>query len=154
MGHYSQATPWNDDASFTQILDRVTNSAKWPCPVISQGYASIPGTHFLKAAGGEEAQQQCVIHGVVHFSPFRHASGRPLFHAPLTHAQSRSAEVRTTCALRVLISRPCDLAHLASSPRAPRGLAPSPRNASLYGLAHPSHLRALGVIIKFVLKFF
>ena len=62
VGHYSQATPWNDDASFIQTLDRVTNSAKWQCPVITQGYASIPGTHFvLKSGGGDEAQQQCLI---------------------------------------------------------------------------------------------
>ena len=85
---------------------RVTNSAKWQCPVITQGYTSIPGTHFvLKSGGGDEAQQQCLIHGVVHFkrdrkyvmrsgrstiagfavavakqfTPLRDASGRPAF---------------------------------------------------------------------------
>ena len=68
---------------------------------------------MLKAGGGEETQQQCVIHGVVHskrdhksvthtgrstivgftvavtkqFTPLRDASGRPLFQVPLTHAQ-------------------------------------------------------------------
>ena len=68
VGHYSQATSWKDDASFIQILDRVTNSAKWQCPVITQGYTSIPGSHFvLRAGGGGEAQQQCMVHGVVHF---------------------------------------------------------------------------------------
>ena len=65
VGHYSQAAPWNDDASFIQTLDRVTNSAKWQSPVITQdytGYTSIPGVHFvLKAGGGDEAQQQCLI---------------------------------------------------------------------------------------------
>ena len=93
---------------------RVTNSAKWQCPVITQGYTSIPGTHVvLKSGGGDEAQQQCLIHGVVHFkrdrkyvmrsgrstiagfavavakqfTPLRDASGRPLFQVPLTHAQ-------------------------------------------------------------------
>ena len=49
VGHYSQATPWNDDASFIQTLDRMTNSAKWQCPVITQGYTSIPGTHFVSS---------------------------------------------------------------------------------------------------------
>ena len=114
VGHYSQATPWNDDASFIQTLDRVTNSAKWQCPVMTQDYTSKPGTHFvLKSGGGDEAQQQCLIHGVVHFkrdhkyvmpssrstiagftvavakqfTPLRDASGRPLFQVPLTHAQ-------------------------------------------------------------------
>ena len=44
VGHYSQATPWNDDGQ---------------CPVITQGYTSIPGAHFvLRAGGGEDAQQQ------------------------------------------------------------------------------------------------
>ncbi|CAE7593605.1 unnamed protein product, partial [Symbiodinium sp. CCMP2456] len=38
-----QATTWNDDSSFIQTLDRVTNSAKWQCPVITHGYTSIPG---------------------------------------------------------------------------------------------------------------
>ena len=72
VGHYSQATPWNDDTSFIQTLDRVTNSAKWQCPVITQGYTGIPGTHFvLKSGGGDEAQQQCLIHGVVHFKTLR-----------------------------------------------------------------------------------
>ena len=68
---------------------------------------------MLKAGGGQEAQQQCVVHGVVHFkrdhkyvmhserstivgftvavskqlTPLRDASGRPLFQVPLTHAQ-------------------------------------------------------------------
>ena len=114
VGHYSQATPWNDDTSFIQTLDRVTNSAKWQCPVITQGYTSIPGTHFvLKSGGGDEALQQCLIHGGVHFkrdhkyvmhsgrstiagftvavakqfTPLRDASGRPLFQVPLKHAQ-------------------------------------------------------------------
>ena len=68
VGHYSQATPWNDDASFIQTLDRMTNSAKWQSPVITQGYTSIPGVHFVfKVGGGDEAQQHCLIHGVVHF---------------------------------------------------------------------------------------
>ena len=68
VGRYSQATPWNDDISFIQTLDRVTNSAKWQYPVITQGYTSIPGTHFVfKSGGGDEAQQQCLILGVVHF---------------------------------------------------------------------------------------
>ena len=117
VGHYSQATPWNDDVSYIQTLDRVTNSAKWQCPVITQGYTSIPGVHFvLRAGGGENAQQQCLIHGVVHFkrdhsdhkyvmhsgrstiagftvavakqfTALRDGSGRPLFQGPLTHAQ-------------------------------------------------------------------
>ena len=114
VGHYSQATPWNDDASFIQTLDRVTNSAKWQCPVITQDYTSIAGTQFvLKSGGGDEAQQQCLIHGVVHFkrdhkyvmhsgrttiagftmavakqfTPLRDASGCPLFQVPRTHAQ-------------------------------------------------------------------
>ena len=40
--------------------------------VITQGYTSIPGTHFvLKSGGGDEAQQQCLIHGVVHFKTLR-----------------------------------------------------------------------------------
>ena len=99
VGHYSQATPWNDDGQ---------------CPVITQGYTSIPGAHFvLRAGGGEDAQQQCLIHGVVHFkrdhkyvmhsdrstiagftvavakqfTALRDGSGRPLFQVPLTHAQ-------------------------------------------------------------------
>ena len=114
VGHYSQATPWNDDMSYIQTLDRVTNSGKWQCPVITQGYTSIPGPHFLLRAGGrEDAQQQCLIHGVVHFkrdhkyvmhrgrstiagftaavarqfTALRDDSGRPLFQVPLTHAQ-------------------------------------------------------------------
>ncbi|CAE7228000.1 DDHD2 [Symbiodinium sp. CCMP2592] len=114
VGHYSQATPWSDDMSFVQILDRVTNSAKWACPIITHGFASVPGQHFvLKSGGGEDAQQQCLIHGVVHFkrdhkyvihsgrstvagftvavakqfTPLRDAFGRPLFQVPLTHAQ-------------------------------------------------------------------
>ena len=114
VGHYSQATPWNDDMSCIQTLDRVTNSGKWMCPVITQGYTSIPGPHFvLRAGGGEDAQQQCLIHGVVHFkrdhkyvmhsgrstiagftvavakqfTALRDSSGRPLFQVPLTHAQ-------------------------------------------------------------------
>ena len=114
VGHYSQATPWSDDMSFVQILDRVTNSAKWACPIITHGYASVPGQHFvLKSGGGLEAQQQCLIHGVVHvkrdhkyvihsgrstvagftvavtkqFTALRDAFGRPLFQVPLTHAQ-------------------------------------------------------------------
>ena len=84
----------------------MTNSAKWQCPVITQAYTSIPGTHFvLKSGGGDEAQQQCLIHGMVHFkrghkyvmhssrstiagftvavvkqfAPLRDASGRPTF---------------------------------------------------------------------------
>ena len=83
-------------------------------PDITQGYTSIPGTHVvLKSGGGDEAQQQCLIHGVVHFkrdhknvmhsgrstiagftvavarqfTPLRDASGRLLFQVPLTHAQ-------------------------------------------------------------------
>ena len=109
-----ESTPWNDDTSFIQTLERVTNSAKWQRQVITQGYTSIPGTHFvLKSGGGDEAHQQCLIHGVVHFkrnhkyvmhsgrstiagftvavakqfTPLRDASGRPLFQVPLTHAQ-------------------------------------------------------------------
>ena len=81
---------------------------------MTQDYTSKPGTHFvLKSGGGDEAQQQCLIHGVVHFkrdrkyvmhssrttmagftvavakqfTPLRDASGRPLFQVPLTHAQ-------------------------------------------------------------------
>ena len=81
------------------------------CPV---GYTSIPGPHFvLRAGGGEDAQQQCLIHGVVHFkrdhkyvmhsgrstiagftvavakqfTALRDDSGRPLVQVPLTHAQ-------------------------------------------------------------------
>ena len=83
-------------------------------PVITQGYTSIPGPHFvLRAGGGEDAQQQCLIHGVVHFkrdhkyvmhsgrptiagftvavakqfTALRDDSGRPLVQVPLTHAQ-------------------------------------------------------------------
>ena len=34
----------------------------------TRDYTSIPGVHFvLKSRRGDEAQQQCVIHGVVHF---------------------------------------------------------------------------------------
>ena len=82
--------------------------------MITQGYTSIPGTHFvLTAGGGEDAQQQCLTHGVVHFrrdhkyvmhsgrstiggftvavakqfTALRDGSGRPLFQVPLTHAQ-------------------------------------------------------------------
>ena len=35
VGHYSQATPWNDDMSYIQTQDRVTNSGKWQYPVIT-----------------------------------------------------------------------------------------------------------------------
>ena len=69
VGHYSQATPWNDDMSYIQTLDRVTSSGKWQCPVITQGYTSIPGPHFaLRAAGGEDAQQQCLIESLKPFT--------------------------------------------------------------------------------------
>ena len=102
VGHYSQATPWNDDASFIQTLDRMTNSAKWQSPVITQGYTSIPGVHFVfKVGGGDEAQERsqvCHAQRQIHnccftaavakqFTPLRDASGRPLLQVPLTHAQ-------------------------------------------------------------------
>ena len=100
--------------SFIQTLDRVTNSGKWQCPGISLGFTNIPGPYFvLRAGGGEDAQQQCLIHGVVHFKRdhkyvmhsgrstiagftgavakqfivLRDDSGRPIFQVPLTHAQ-------------------------------------------------------------------
>ena len=70
-------------------------------------------TFRVKSGGGDEAQQQCLIHDVVHFkrdhkyvmrsgrstiagftvavakqfTPLRDASGRQLFQVPLTHAR-------------------------------------------------------------------
>ena len=44
VGHYSQATPWNDDMSCIQTLDRVTNSGKMDVPGDYTGLHQHPRT--------------------------------------------------------------------------------------------------------------
>ena len=114
VGHYCQATPWPDNASQLQALDKVVGSGKFGCPGIVMGYASLPGPHYvLKSGGGLEAQQACLLHAGVHFKsegkwvlhsdrssvtaialavrkhflPLRDSRGRPIFQVAPTHAQ-------------------------------------------------------------------